>query len=292
MRLWDIASQTQLDILLDHNDKVTTCKFHPDGTLLAAGALDGKIKLWDLRSRALIQHYDASDEGINEISFHPSGKFLGSVSEDKSVKIWDLREGRLAYTLYSHESGCKSMTFSSDGEYFATAGSDKLIFVWKSNFFDKEEVGMKTTILKPQMNKSAEFEPMERENRSYLANIEEIKSEEEVVISPKEVRGNQLKEVLSGHLEKIVFQLGQVTENIQRLDQKLTRNEEMVKVLMEDDRVKPFLMNNMNLRDLDEQQEAWETLKAGIEEKKHDINKNLQNIFSVGALAKTGMINE
>ena len=240
----------------------------------------------------MIQHYDASDEGINEISFHPSGKFLGSVSEDKSVKIWDLREGRLAYTLYSHESGCKAMNFSQDGEYFATAGGDKLIFVWKSNFFDKEESGVKTTILKPKLDKNEEFEPMERENRSYLANIEENKSEEEVVISPKEYRGNQLKEVLSGHLEKIVFQLGQVTENIQRLDEKLNRNEEMVKVLMEDDRVKPFLMNNLNVRDLNEQHEAWETLKAGIEEKKHEISKNLQNIFSVGALAKTGMINE
>ena len=292
LRLWDIASQSPLEIFTDHNDKVYSTKFHPDGTILASGGLDGKIKLWDLRSKALIQHYEASEGGINEIAFHPSGKFLGSVSEDKAVKIWDLREGRLAYTLYSHEEGCQTMAFSQDGEYFATGGGDKLIFVWKSNFYepDTSQGGpMKTTtIMKPSLNMSQDMEPMNRSGQ--LENIEEMKNEEDSIPSPKKVKETRLKEILSGHLEKIVFQLGQITENIERLDHRLTQNEEIVQNLMNDDRVKPFLEER--IIEGREDRRTWEGLKTGLEEKRAEIGKNMQNIFSIGALATTGMIKE
>lgn len=298
VRTWDIASQTQLSLFPDNIDKVLTTKFHPEGTLLASGSLDGKIKIWDLRSNTLIQHYDAHDDGINEIAIHPNGKYLSSVSDDKSVKIWDLREGRLAYTLYSHEDACKSVAFSSDGQYFASAGNDKLIFVWQSNFQNLGEGAVAgdvrgSTLVKSYRN--SEVEPMNRgfNQSEQLKEIEEAKYEEEIVLSPREIKENRLKELLSGHLEKIVFQLGEITENIQRLDQKLTKNEEMVQVLLNDDRVKPFIENNEDfIQGHHENIKVWDSMKANIEEHKHVVNKNIQNIFSVGALATTGMLKE
>lgn len=174
------------------------------------------------------------------------------------------------------------MAFSNDGDYFATAGGDKLIFVWKSNFYERD--GESGTIIKPS--------PMGRndvvEESGCLQGIEEVKTEEDLVITPVERRENQLKEFLSGHLEKIVFQLGQVTENLQRLDQKLTKNEEMVQSLMNDERVLPLLVEN----EVKEQKKEWESMKGEIEGKRSAIERNLQNIFSVGALATTGMLNE
>lgn len=298
VRLWDIASQAQVSLFSDHNDKVSSAKFHPDGTLLASGSLDGKIKLWDLRSNSLIQHYEANENSsVNEIVFHPSGKFLGSVSDDKSVKIWDLREGRLAYTLFSHEDACKSITFSQDGGYFATAGSDRLIFVWQSNFCEsssQEKTDVRaTTLVKPCAK--PDFEPLQR---SYspsmpLNEIEEAKVEEEYCFSEKEARENRIKEALSGHLEKIVFQLGQVTENIQRIDEKISQNEEMLQVLLNDERIKPFLEEKNNLfRESNENIKVWESMKGEIEGKKQEMGQRIQNIFSVGALATTGMLRE
>lgn len=298
VRLWDIASQAQVSLFSDHNDKVSSAKFHPDGTLLASASADGKIKLWDLRSNSLIQHYEANENtSVNEIVFHPSGKFLGSVSDDKSVKIWDLREGRLAYTLFSHEDACKSIAFSQDGSYFATAGSDRLIFVWQSNFFEtnsQENTNIRaTTLVKPCA--TPDVEPIERSYSPSLPlnEIEEAKVEEEYYFSERETRENRLKEALSGHLEKIVFQLGQVTENIQRLDEKISRNEEILQVLLNDERIKPFLEEKNNIfKESNENIKVWESIKGDIEEKKQKMGQKIQNIFSVGALATTGMLKE
>jgi len=95
-----------------------------------------------------------------------------------------------------------------------------------------------------------------------------------------------LKEFLSGYLEKVVFQMGEITDNIQRIDQKLSKNEEMVQSLLKDERI------NSLIEKQEEEKANWEMMKREVEEKGKEIKKNLQNIFSVGALATTGMLKD
>jgi len=284
VRLWDIASQSQIHSFTDHSDRVFSTRFHPDGTLIVSAGLDGKIKLWDLRSKALIQHYDASEGAVNEVVFHPSGKYLGSVSEDKTVKIWDLREGRLGYTLFSHEGSVNTMSFSQDGDFFATAGEDKLIFVWKSNFCEKTTKTDRVSSVLINKGSQVDEEPLLRNTENYVQAIDEMEESKE--ISQKEVKESKLKEFLSGYLEKVVFQMGEITDNIQRIDQKLSKNEEMVQSLLKDERI------NSLIEKQEEEKANWEMMKREVEEKGKEIKKNLQNIFSVGALATTGMLKD
>lgn len=84
-------------------DDVNCVRFHPDGTLVASGGVDRKIKVWDIRSKRLIQHYDAHPAAVTGISFHPSGNYLLSSSNDSTLKVWDLKMGQILYTLYGHE---------------------------------------------------------------------------------------------------------------------------------------------------------------------------------------------
>ena len=72
---------------------VSSVAFHPDGTCLASGASDKKIKIFDSRSQRLLQHYDAHSKGVNSVAFHSNGQFLVSTSDDSTIKIWDLRMG-------------------------------------------------------------------------------------------------------------------------------------------------------------------------------------------------------
>lgn len=136
MKLWDIEHKKCLHTFTDHTDVVSSLKFHPDGTCLAAVSHDKKMKLWDARSLKIIQHYDASNSKINALDFHPSGYFIGTVSEDSQVKIWDIRQGRLIFTLYSHTGSCNDIKFSRAGSHFVTGGKDGLVMVWKTNFFN------------------------------------------------------------------------------------------------------------------------------------------------------------
>jgi len=85
------------------NGVINTVKYHPDGTCVAAGTFDKKIKIWDIRSKKLVQFYDAHKESVTGVSFHSSGNYLVSSSYDSSLKIWDLRNGQIMYTLFGHE---------------------------------------------------------------------------------------------------------------------------------------------------------------------------------------------
>lgn len=107
--------------------------FHPDGTCVASGSVDSKVKLWDLRSKRLLQHYDAHDDTVNKISFHPNGTYLLTGSNDSTIKIWDVRMGTILFTLYGHEGAASAVSFSPCGDYFASGGDDAIVMTWKSN---------------------------------------------------------------------------------------------------------------------------------------------------------------
>ena len=112
---------------------VSSIQFHPDGTCLASGASDKKIKIFDCRSQRLLQHYDAHSKGVNSVAFHANGLYLVSTSDDSTIKIWDLRKGQIMYTLYGHEGPSTTAKFSPLGDYIISGGDDQNLVIWKSN---------------------------------------------------------------------------------------------------------------------------------------------------------------
>jgi centriolar protein POC1 len=52
VKLWDASQESHklLNSFTDHTDVVNSVKFHPDGTCIASGSSDCKIKIWDVRS--------------------------------------------------------------------------------------------------------------------------------------------------------------------------------------------------------------------------------------------------
>jgi WD40 repeat protein len=47
VRLWDVATGTEMGGLNGHRDIVTAVAFSPDGKSLASGSCDGTILVWD-----------------------------------------------------------------------------------------------------------------------------------------------------------------------------------------------------------------------------------------------------
>lgn len=98
--------------------------WHPDGTLIAVGTTNNRVRIYDIRNRNLIQMYDVHAAAVNQIDFHPSGNFMLSVSDDGTTKILDLLEGRPIFTIKGHAKQVTAVQFSKDGKIFATGGKD------------------------------------------------------------------------------------------------------------------------------------------------------------------------
>ncbi|KRX08439.1 WD40-repeat-containing domain [Pseudocohnilembus persalinus] len=299
VKLWDVDTSKLVHTYDDHTNGVNSVRFTPDGTCVASASKDSSIKIFDVRSHKLIQHYDAHQSDVNSISFHPSGYYLASAGKDSKLKIWDLRKGNLAWTLYSHKAQARSIDFNLGGDYFVSGGDDNVVMVWKTNFdedIDVESIkpiaqigqdneystgGLTTQTLfksnkvyNPQSaeknkNKGSPSKVKQQvftdgfEDKENLEQTFGNQQEQQQLTQEQRLQQEKLSEILSGSLEKIVNQLDLVSHQIVKLDDRLSKNENSVKQLFENEKVQDIVErfekqenNNQPI-----QQSVWEGLQ-------------------------------
>ena len=110
---------------------VASLEFSPDGTLLAAGRLDGRTLLYDVStSEAAGPPLAASASAITDVSFSHDGTRLATASADRTGAFWRLDGGRAIGTaLDGHDAPVTEAAFSEDGTSLVTGGLDAMIAV-------------------------------------------------------------------------------------------------------------------------------------------------------------------
>lgn len=133
---------------------------HPDGTRIATGGLDTKIRIWStapiLDERVteprqlctLARHTGA----VLAVRFSHSGRYLVSGSDDTVALVWELDENATASTsfgsdepalehwrihrrLVGHSSDVTDIAWSESDSFLATASLDSLVIVWSGDTF-------------------------------------------------------------------------------------------------------------------------------------------------------------
>jgi WD40 repeat protein/uncharacterized caspase-like protein len=130
IKLWDVATGSQLRTLVGHSQDVFSISFSPDSRSLASGGVDRTIKIWEVATGRVLRTLNGHTDAITSVTFSPNGKILASGGFDRTVRLWDVATGRELHTLTGHSKWTVSVAFSPDGETLASCSADATIRMW------------------------------------------------------------------------------------------------------------------------------------------------------------------
>jgi WD40 repeat protein/MinD-like ATPase involved in chromosome partitioning or flagellar assembly len=137
IRIWRVSDLVQCDRVDAHSSWVRSIAFSPDGTMLASGSDDQKVKLWsfDRSSGKLspepIKTFSEHAYRVRSVAFNPkNSNMLASSSYDKTVKLWDVKTRKCQKTLKGHKDWVWTAIFSQDGSKLVSSSKDRTLKIW------------------------------------------------------------------------------------------------------------------------------------------------------------------
>ncbi|GAA5923607.1 hypothetical protein JCM1841_001298 [Sporobolomyces salmonicolor] len=127
----------QLAKLSGHSDSVTSVGWNFDGSMVATGGMDGKVRVWravgsqpwEERQWEFLTNLEGPDE-VNWIDWHPKGNLLLAGGADGTVWLWNLPSGNTLHVLSGHITSVTCGRFTPDGKRILTASEDSTLILW------------------------------------------------------------------------------------------------------------------------------------------------------------------
>jgi eukaryotic-like serine/threonine-protein kinase len=128
VRVWDLQSGKETQVLRGHKAAVVAVRFSPDGLRLASAALGAngwpEVKVWDVKSGKEAQAFPWKWEDVTDLCWSPDGNRVAVASASRVV-VWDVAGGE-PRTLEAHHS----VAFSPDGQWVASLVGMNVVNVW------------------------------------------------------------------------------------------------------------------------------------------------------------------
>ena len=129
VRIWEVESGEQRDVLQTGQGVVWGVDFSPDGALIASAGSDGSAKLWEVESGREVGALEGHAQAVWDVNFSPDGERIVTASADGTAKLWE-RAGEEVSTLSGHVGAIRTAEFNPDGNLVVTAGHDATARIW------------------------------------------------------------------------------------------------------------------------------------------------------------------
>ena len=120
----------------DQIDSIGLC-FKADGSVVAAGIVDKKLKLWDVTTKQSERELATTIKDYSPIKFSSDGRLV-ALSEGYIIKLWETATGRELPALNVPNNGVFAdnggvfVAFSEDGKKTATGGFGTPTLLWET----------------------------------------------------------------------------------------------------------------------------------------------------------------
>jgi WD40 repeat protein len=130
VRLWEVATGTQVGELDGHTDAVYSVAFSPDGRRLVSASFDGTVRIWDVKSHHNIGILFGHSGRVGVVAYSPNGTYIASGGyDDGTVRLWNANTLQpVGSPLTSTSVYVQALAFSADGKEIASAGGDEAQF--------------------------------------------------------------------------------------------------------------------------------------------------------------------
>lgn len=128
-RVWNAVDGTPVSPWLEHQGRVTSAVFSPDGTRLVTASSDHAARMWDSATGGLIRPIFEHLGAVTSAAFSPDGGRVITTSADRTAQIWAARAGRPPVRL-AFARPVRYASFSPDGARVVTASGDDVARIW------------------------------------------------------------------------------------------------------------------------------------------------------------------
>ncbi|RKP38040.1 WD40-repeat-containing domain protein, partial [Dimargaris cristalligena] len=113
-----------------HGGEVQALHVSPDGTLVATGGQDRRVKIFDSKTGNLRYTLSGCLQSVLHVWFNPVGDHILATSSDNAIRVWSLDTGRIQHTLTGHIGKVVSAKFDSHSRKIISVSHDRTIKSW------------------------------------------------------------------------------------------------------------------------------------------------------------------